>query len=65
MTAVEKKITIFAVKSTAFDDKVLVMAEDVTEALEKFNKYYDNDCDVKYHSKIESVIPMFNVDCLV
>lgn len=65
MEVEEKKIIIFAIKSTAFDDKVLVMAEDVTEAIEKFNKYYDNDCDVRYHSKIESVIPMFNVDCLV
>ena len=60
-----KKVIVFAIESTAFDDKVLVMAEDVTEAIEKFNKYYDNDCDVRYCSKIESVIPLFNVDCLV
>lgn len=65
MEVEEKKVIVFAIKSTAFDDDVLVMAEDVTEAIEKFNKYYDNDYNVRYHSKIESVHPMFNVDCLV
>lgn len=65
MEVEEKKVIVFAIKSTAFDEEVLVMAEDVTEAIEKFNKYYDNDYNVRYHSKIESVTPMFNVDCLV
>ena len=65
MEVEEKKVIVFAIKSTAFDEEVLVMAEDVTEAIEKFNKYYDNDYNVRYHSKIESVTPRFNVDCLV
>ena len=65
MEVEEKKVIVFAIKSTAFDENVLVMAEDVSEAIEKFNKYYDNDYNVRYHSKIESVTPMFNVDCLV
>lgn len=65
MEVENKNVTIFAIKSTAFDEEVLVMAEDVTEAIEKFNKYYDNDYDIRYHSKIESVIPKVNVNCLV
>ena len=65
MEITEKNVKIFAVKSSAFIDEVLVMADDVTEAIDKFNKYYENDCDVKYHSKIESVIPKIEETCLV
>lgn len=44
----EKKIKIYEIKHPAFreDVEMLVIADSMQEAIEKFNKHYENDYDV-------------------
>jgi len=66
MSAYEKEIKIYAIKHEELDDEVLVLAEDIDEAVSKFKGYcQDNYYYLHSSDDIESVSIKykFNVIC--
>lgn len=62
----ERKLKIYEIKHPAFrkDVEILVQAESMQEAIEKFDKHYEHDYDVDTN-EIESVVLKFDLEVIL
>ena len=58
-----KRINIFSVKHIGLKDCVLVRADNIKSAIDKFNNYYEDDYDITTDG-IESVELAFSEDII-
>lgn len=59
-----KSIKIFKIEHSNLKEPEYVLADNIEEAILKFNKFWSEDYDVRYHGEIENITLEKNLEVI-